>query len=206
MIALAVVAGTAAVLSLGTASADPLRSTSTSLNCPLVRVIFQTETCTASVMDTDTGSATTPTGVVEFYAPSGHGFAQRARCTLSHGSCRVTYVGEGSPLGVQTISATYEGDSGHAGSSTTQDVLLTGPIGPGPLPRCRVPKVKGARLAVAKTSLKERGCSVGRVDRAFSKRFQNGRVISAKPGPGKQLRGGAKIALLVSKGKRHARP
>ena len=151
--------------------------------------MFQTEPCTASVADTDTGSATTPTGVVEFHAPSGHEFALRARCTLSEGSCQVTYAGEGGPLGLQTITATYEGDSTHAGSFTTQQVILTAPIGPGPTPRCRVPNVKRVRLAVAKTFLKERGCSVGRIDRAFSRRFRTGQVISAKPAPGSSCGG-----------------
>jgi hypothetical protein len=204
VIALAVVVGTAAVLSLGQASADSLRSTSTSVSCPTVWLIGQSGTCTATVADTDIGSATTPTGAVEFFAPGTHGLVERARCTLSAGACQVTYRGD--TAGVRTITAEYSGDSGHARSSGTQEVFVTAPIGPGPPLHCHVPRLKGTSLAAAKVRLRQWGCSSGRIERAFSKRVRKGRVISERPGPGKQLAERAKVDLVVSKGKRHARP
>jgi hypothetical protein len=205
VIALAVVVGTAAVLSLGQASADPLRSTSTSVSCPtVVAVGGQTATCTANVADTGAGTATTPTGVVEFRATNSHGVADRARCTLSSGSCQFTHVGWNS-LGTRTITATYEGDSGHARSSGTQDIQVISPPMPPPL-HCRVPSVKGKRLAAAKRFLRGSLCSVGTIDRAFSNRVAKGRVISARPGHGKLLPFRARIHLVVSKGKRDTRP
>jgi Bacterial Ig-like domain (group 3)/PASTA domain len=204
VLALAVVAGTAAVLSLGTASADPLRSTSTSLSCPAERDIHQSATCTATVTDTDTGTATTPTGAVEFSATNAPGVALRARCTLSAGSCQVTYVGRASATpGPQTITATYEGDSAHARSSDTQDVYVV--VGPRP-PCCFLPRVKGQRLAQAKRVIRHWGFSVGTIHRAFSKRVARGRVIAQRPGGGRLVAPHRKVGLVVSKGKRHARP
>lgn len=206
VLALAVVAGTAAVLSLGTASADPLRSTSTSVSCPgILAVGGQTATCTANVADNDAGTATTPTGVVEFSSTNSHGVADRAMCTLSvGGSCQFTHIGWGS-LGTKTITAIYEGDSSHARSSGSQDIQVISPPIPPPL-HCRVPSVKGKKLAAAKKFLRGSLCSVGTIDRAFSNRVAKGRVISARPGHGKFLPFHAKIRLVVSKGKRHARP
>lgn len=203
VIALTIVAGTAAVLSLGTASADPLRSSSTSLSCPaIVDLGGQTATCTASVADTDSGTATIPTGVVEFSSTNSHGVADRATCTLSQGSCSFTHIGW-STLGTRTITATYEGDSSHARSSGAQDIQVIAPIGPGP---CVVPDVTGTKLAAAK-SLLRRGCvRLGAIDRAFSRRLGKGVVISESPGHGRIVRPGTKVVLVVSKGKRHARP
>ncbi|HET7380185.1 MAG TPA: Ig-like domain repeat protein [Gaiellales bacterium] len=204
VLALTVVAGTAVLLSLGTASADPLRSTSTSVSCPTVALIGQTAACTATVADTDAGSAVTPTGAIEFFAPGTHGLVERARCTLSAGACQVTYRGD--TLGVRTITAEYEGDSQHAPSSGTGQLFVTAPIGPGPPLHCHVPRLRGKSLAAAKVRLRQWGCSSGKIERAFSKRVRRGRVISEKPGPGKQLAERAKVDLVVSKGKRHARP
>jgi hypothetical protein len=216
VIVLTIIVGAAAMLGLGKASADLPRSTSTSVSCPAVRLIGQPGTCTASVTDTDTGSAMTPTGIVELSATGIHGFAERASCTLSAGSCQVTYPGD--VLGLQTITAMDEGDSGHAGSSNTVEVYVSAIIGPGPC--CFVPRVKGESLSQAKQTLRRVGFSVGKIDRAFSKLVAKGRVIAERPGAGKivsprrytkiagqfgSLRR-TKVALLVSKGKPQARP
>ena len=204
VIVLAVVAGTVAMLSLGTASADaPLRSTATSVSCQVVVLLEQSDSCTVHVVDTGTGAATTPTGTVEFSSVSSGTFAGPATCTLSAGSCPSTYTGWDLP-GPRTITATYGGDSTHARSSGTQDIEVTAPIGAGPV--VRVPSVTGKRLAAAKTALRRSRCRVGTIDRVFSKRVEKGRVISEKPGRGKVVGWGTKVGLVVSKGKRHARP
>ena len=190
------------MLSLGQASADPLRSTSTSVSCPGVVDLEQTVTCAANVADTGAEPATTPTGVVEFFAPGDHGVVLRATCTLSAGSCEITYRGWDS-AGVRTVTATYEGDSGHAGSSGTQEVGIF--VGPRP-PCCFVPRVKGQRLGDAERALRRLGFSPGRIGKAFSKRVANGRVIAERPGAGKFVAPHRKVDLVVSKGMRHARP
>jgi hypothetical protein len=124
-------------------------------------------------------------------------------CTLAAGSCRFTYPGWDRE-GIQTITATYDGDSIHAGSSGTVAVdVFNSP--PPPL-FSRVPSLRGKRLGVAEKTLQRRRLGVGKIDRAFSKRVEKGHVISERPGQGKVLPWGRKVDLVVSKGKRHARP
>jgi PASTA domain-containing protein/Big-like domain-containing protein len=199
------VAGAVAMLSIGTASADPpLRSTATSVSCAAAVVgPEQSDTCTASVADTDTGAATAPTGTVEFSMATGGGSSGPPTCTLAAGSCQFTYPGW-DRLGIQAITATYEGDSTHGGSSGTANVEVF--YSPPPPLFSRVPNVRGKRLAVARKTLQRRRLGVGKIDRAFSKRVEKGHVISERPGQGKVLPWGRKVDLVVSKGKRHARP
>jgi len=71
------------------------------------------------------------------------------------------------------------------------------------LKNCLVPKLKGKTLKKAKRLLKARDCTTGKITHAASKRVRKGRVITQKPGPGRQLAHGAKIRLLVSKGHPH---
>jgi serine/threonine-protein kinase len=64
-----------------------------------------------------------------------------------------------------------------------------------------VPKVKGKTLSAAKRSIKSHACSVGKIKRATSMTVKKGHVISQKPRPGRRLKHGAKVNLVVSKGK-----
>jgi beta-lactam-binding protein with PASTA domain len=68
-------------------------------------------------------------------------------------------------------------------------------------PVCIVPKVKGKKLAAAKSALTQAHCRVGRVTKKFSK-VKKGRVISQRPKPGTNLPAGGKVKLVVSKGRR----
>lgn len=67
---------------------------------------------------------------------------------------------------------------------------------------CVVPRVKGKSLKAAKPALAAAHCEAGRIKPVFSRAFKQGRVISARPGAGRQLPAGAKVALAVSKGRR----
>jgi hypothetical protein len=200
----AVIVGAAAVLWLGTASGRSsqatLRSTSTSVTCPSVILIGQTGTCEAVVSDTDTGTATTPSGTVDFSASSTVEFSGTPVCTLSAaGSCQITYTGS---LGTATITASYDGDSSHATSSAKQEILVTAPIGAGPR-LCYVPRVTGKTVAQARRALGHFQCRLGRISHAFSTRIKKGRVISQKPGPHKVLLADHhRVRLVVSRGKR----
>jgi hemolysin type calcium-binding protein/Big-like domain-containing protein len=106
------------------------RSTSTSLSCtPDPVAVGGPTTCTATVSDTDGGTASTPTGTVSF-GSSGPGSFSAGQCTLSgsgaSAGCSVTYtndIGSGS----QTITGAYGGDAIHADSSGSQAVAVTGP-------------------------------------------------------------------------------
>ncbi len=67
--------------------------------------------------------------------------------------------------------------------------------------KCIVPKVKGKKLAAAKSALRRKHCSPGKVTKAFSSK-KKGTVISQRPGPGTKLARGGKVSLKVSKGSR----
>jgi subtilisin family serine protease len=72
----------------------------------------------------------------------------------------------------------------------------------GVLTSCTVPRLRGQSVAVAKRSLAKRGCAMGRVSRAYSRRVRRGRIVGQRPGPGLRLRRGAKVAVVVSRGRR----
>jgi hypothetical protein len=67
---------------------------------------------------------------------------------------------------------------------------------------CVVPKLKGKALRRAKRALKAHDCSVGRIKRTFSTKVEKGRVISQKPKPHELLAHGARVDLVVSRGKK----
>jgi hypothetical protein len=84
---------------------------------------------------------------------------------------------------------------------TAVSVQATFTYGPSP-PPCTVPGLKGRTLARAKVFLEESHCGVGKVRYAFSREVQKGRVISQNPLVGWQREKGAKVNLVVGKGRR----
>lgn len=105
-----------------------LRSTSTSLTCaPESLAVGSATTCTATVSDTDTGIATTPTGTVQFSTNGAGAFSNGGACTLSGATCKLTYTSSSVGSGTHQISASYQGDSNHAGSSKTGNISVTTP-------------------------------------------------------------------------------
>jgi hypothetical protein len=104
------------------------RSTSTSVSCsPDPVAVDAPTTCTATVTDTDGGTASTPTGTVSF-GSNGAGSFNANQCTLSgsgaSASCSVSYTPSAVGTGVNTITATYGGDSIHADSSGSETVTV----------------------------------------------------------------------------------
>jgi subtilisin family serine protease len=82
------------------------------------------------------------------------------------------------------------------------DAAVLGPfVVTGVTPVCTVPRLRGLTLNVARRSLAKRGCALGRVSRAYSKRVRRGRVVQQRPGPGLRLRRGAKVAVVLSRGR-----
>jgi hypothetical protein len=69
-------------------------------------------------------------------------------------------------------------------------------------PPCIVPELKGKLLAAARRSIKAHECSVGKIGHAASRTVAERRVISQKPKPGTQLKRGARVNVVVSRGKR----
>jgi uncharacterized delta-60 repeat protein len=66
---------------------------------------------------------------------------------------------------------------------------------------CVVPALRGRTLAKATATLAKSYCSRGPVSKRFSSSVRRGRVISTAPHSGSRLPGGAKVKLLVSRGK-----
>jgi beta-lactam-binding protein with PASTA domain len=86
-------------------------------------------------------------------------------------------------------------------SSTSVTATFTTATFKPPKP-CVVPNVKGKTLPIAKRALKAHYCSAGKITRSFSSKVKKGRVISQKPKPRSRRKHGAKVDLVVSKGKR----
>ena len=69
-------------------------------------------------------------------------------------------------------------------------------------PTCSVPRLRGLRLAAARSLLTKRGCALGRITRTRSRRVARGRVVAQRPAPGLRLRRGARVAVSLSRGRR----
>jgi hypothetical protein len=67
--------------------------------------------------------------------------------------------------------------------------------------RCVVPKLRGLSLTKAKRALTRRTCRLGRVTRSFT-RVRKGWIVSQSPRAGRILARGAKVHVVVSRGKR----
>lgn len=67
---------------------------------------------------------------------------------------------------------------------------------------CVVPNVKGKKLKAAERAIAGHSCRVGKVTHALSAKVQKGFVISQKPKAHNRLKHGAKVSLVVSKGKK----
>jgi PASTA domain/Domain of unknown function (DUF5122) beta-propeller len=67
---------------------------------------------------------------------------------------------------------------------------------------CVVPVLRGKPLPTARTALTTSHCSAGSISRLYSNAVARGRVISTEPLRGGRLPGGARIALVVSRGRR----
>jgi hypothetical protein len=77
----------------------------------------------------------------------------------------------------------------------------TQPPPPPPPARCKVPRVIGKKLAVAKRAITRAHCRVGRVRKARSRRAR-GRVVSQSPRAGVKRPRGTRVKLVVSRGRR----
>lgn len=69
-------------------------------------------------------------------------------------------------------------------------------------PICVVPDVRRRPLGEARRAIARSHCSVGAVERAFSRTVKKGRVTSQRPRPKTRLPEAAKVGLVVSKGPR----
>src|SRR2546425_1117111 len=116
-------------------SATALDTTTTTVSCDTMIVVGQPSLCTATVTDTSTSGATTPTGDINWVLASGSqgtGSFDSNTCTLVAGStgmtsCSVHFTGAGPGGDIVNIQATYRGDVTHQTSTST--VLSFGILG-----------------------------------------------------------------------------
>jgi subtilisin family serine protease len=67
---------------------------------------------------------------------------------------------------------------------------------------CTVPRLRGLTLVGAKRRLVKQGCRLGRVTKTYSRRVRRGRVVGQRPAPGLRRTRGAKVAVVLSRGRR----
>jgi uncharacterized delta-60 repeat protein len=108
--------------------------------------------------------------------------------------------------GVATATLALQGGGKILVGGSTGNTLQT--AGPWFLARllggnnCVVPSLSGKTVSKASVELKNSYCRRGRTVRRFSGQVIRGRVISTALRPGTRLRGGARVDLVVSRGKR----
>ncbi|MBV8219582.1 MAG: PASTA domain-containing protein [Solirubrobacterales bacterium] len=103
--------------------------------------------------------------------------------------------------GTNTITALATDGAG----ATAQAQVAVTYIPPSPPPpppvRCRVPQLKGKKLAAAERALRQAGCRVGKIKRVKSGTVRKGRVVSASPSGRHTFGAGHQVELFVSKGR-----
>jgi hypothetical protein len=94
------------------------------------------------------------------------------------------------------VVATNAGGSANAASDRT--ALVRQPR----VRRCVVPNVRRRPIALARRAIRRAGCATGRIRRSFSTSVRRGRVVSQSPRPGARRGAGARVNLVLSKGKK----
>jgi PASTA domain-containing protein/List-Bact-rpt repeat protein len=69
------------------------------------------------------------------------------------------------------------------------------------LSKCVVPKLQRKTLRAAKIAIRTHNCALGKITHATSRTIKKGHVISQRPKPGRRLKHGARVNLVVSKGR-----
>ena len=101
--------------------------------------------------------------------------------------------------------AAFESDASNivpGDSNRFTDVFVRDPLGTQPAPpvqKCRVPRVIGMRLAVARRKIGNANCNTGRVRRAYSAKTRVGKVLSQSPKAGSVRTRGTKVNLVVGR-------
>jgi List-Bact-rpt repeat protein/PASTA domain-containing protein len=151
-------------------------------------------TLTVSRAGSGSGTVTSSPAGISCGSTCSHAFAVRSNVALTatpaSGS---TFTGwSGACTGTGTCSV---------GINAARTVTATFTAIPPPRKpvQCVVPKLKGKKLAAAKTSLRKHHCGVGKITRVKSTARNKGRVVAEKPKLGRHLRKGAKIALKIGK-------
>jgi PASTA domain len=98
--------------------------------------------------------------------------------------------------GTCTLTASQSGNANYNAAKRVARVFKV--LGP----PCSVPSVVGKKPAAAKTSIKNKHCRTGKIGYAYSTKVAKGRVVSQSRRAGRVLAPGAKINIVVSRGRR----
>jgi serine/threonine-protein kinase len=101
---------------------------------------------------------------------------------------------ETAPVGQVTATRPGPGDKVRKGGTVVLEVSR-GPE------RHAVPKVVGMSEVAARAAILDAQLTIGQVDREFDEKVAQGDVVSASPGPGKELKRGDPVDLVISKGR-----
>ena len=96
--------------------ASSLRDVSLTVTCASPTVaVGPTDACAVTVIDSDPGQPTIPTGAVTWSASPGPGtFSAAGTCSLDGaGQCTISFTANPGSTGTQTLSAQYSGDGLH---------------------------------------------------------------------------------------------
>ena len=119
-----------------------------------------------------------------------------SNCLDVRGATGASYALTGSDIGyaLRAVVTATSADGSTAAASARTDVVV---------PVCRVPRLVGKKLVVARRLLARAHCRAGSVRRAYSRRFGKGRVIAQTPRAGAKRPQGTRVNLLLSRGRRH---
>jgi hypothetical protein len=101
---------------------------------------------------------------------------------------------------LDSVSCVSPGNSCSAVGSYKRPSGAGGLLYDNSLNACVVPALKGMTMSAAKRSITSHGCTVGRIKHERSRRIKRNHVVSQQPKPGRRLRLGAKVRLVVSRG------
>jgi hypothetical protein len=107
------------------------RTTATTVACTPASIgVNATSECEATVTDNNPGTASTPSGTVQFSSNGSGSFTPASSCTLAAvstgvASCAVSYIPSTIGTGTHTITAGYGGDVTHATSSGETPLTVT---------------------------------------------------------------------------------
>jgi hypothetical protein len=157
-----------------------------------VTVQAPTQTLTVAISGSGSGTVTSSPAGINCGATCSHAYPTGTGVTLTE-----------TPASGSVFSGWTGACSGSGGCTVTmsQARSVTATFSPQSSAICLVPKLKGKTLVAAKVALAQAHCKTGKVTKAFST-AKKGHVISQRPKPGTNLAAGAKVNLVISKGKR----
>lgn len=161
---------------------------------------------TSTPASTGTFTDPVPTGLVPVVA-SAEGSSctiagQLVSCSLTHLPTTVKIAVQGATTGVYTNSASVAGAISDPNPSNNSASQLLRVSAASAAPSCKVVKLAGTPLAVAKVVIPALNCKIGKIKHKASKTVPKGFVISTSPRSGATSAVGSAVNIVISSGPR----